>query len=114
MDIDLRIKELVEKQRKTQDEFANAIGVSSKVAHYILNGKTKIEAHQLPLIANFLKVPIKYFYEDIDLNNVLKEPEFVFEKTDCELCKSKDKTIAALEENIVLLKGQIEFLKKQA
>jgi transcriptional regulator with XRE-family HTH domain len=114
MDINLKIKQLLEKRKRTQDELAKAIGVSLKTISNYLNGITNIEANKIPDVARFLKVPVSYFFEDTDMQNLLIEPDSTYERKDCEICKSKDKTIAALEENIVLLKGQIEFLKKQA
>ena len=104
----------MEKRGKSQEELGTALGVSSKTAHNYLNGNTKLEANQIPIIARFLRIPVSYLFEESDIQNLLIEPDFLYEtKKDCELCKSKDKTIAALEENIELLKGQIDFLKKQ-
>jgi len=112
MDIHLRIKQLVEKRGKSQEELANVLGVTPKTAHNYLNGHTKIEANQIPVIAKFLRVPSSYLFDnDLDLNTILSEPEYNYGKIDCDLCKQKDKTIAALEENIQLLKGQIEYLQ---
>jgi len=114
MDIYLRIKQLMEKRGKSQEELGTALGVTSKTAHNYLNGNTKLEASQIPVIAHFLRVPVGYIFEETDIQNLLIEPEFLYDsKKECELCKSKDKTIAVLEENINLLKGQIEYLKSK-
>ncbi len=112
MDINLRIKQLLEKRKRTQDDLAKEIGVSIRTMSNYLNGITNFEANQIPVIAHFLRVPVGYIFEETDIQNLLIEPEFLYDsKKECELCKSKDKTIAALEENINLLKGQIEYLK---
>lgn len=113
MEIHLRVKELLERRRMTQQELGDALKVTSKTAFNYLNGRTKIYADQIPEIAMFLRVPItSLFQNDEDLNTLINEPlpDYVLNNSNC---KDKDILIESQQETIKLLKQRIEMLEGQ-
>lgn len=116
MEMYLKIKELLEQRRMTQQEFGEALNVTSQTAFNYLNGRTKITADIVPEIAKFLRVPITSLYKSSDelntMENMVNEPlpDYVLNNANC---KDKDILIESQQETIKLLKQRIAMLEGQ-
>jgi transcriptional regulator with XRE-family HTH domain len=64
MDIQLEIKNLIEKQGVSYKDFGEKLGRSRQNVYDILNGKQQITIDLLSKISQVLNVPITYFFED--------------------------------------------------
>jgi len=70
--IPFKIKELVNKRRFTQIEFAEKIGKTKQTVNNYLTGRTKIDTDTLEQIAKVLQVPVALFFEEKVTGNVTK------------------------------------------
>ena len=86
----------------TQEELAEAIGITYQQLQRYENGKSNLNTDRLQAIANVLDVPITYFFEESTGGKIKimerdhtylssKEKEFVenlrkIDKTDCQKC----------------------------
>lgn len=66
-----RIKSARERKGISQEELAEALGSSQRAVSEYENGKRRISAVDIPLLAQSLSVPVTYlFYGDSALNDV--------------------------------------------
>ncbi len=100
--IGLKIKDGRKDSGLTQEELAEAIGITYQQLQRYENGKSNLNTGRLQAIANVLDVPITYFFEETTGVKIKimerehtylssKEKEFVenlrkIDKTDCQKC----------------------------
>ena len=99
--IGLKIKDRRKDSGLTQEELAEAIGITYQQLQRYENGKSNLNTDRLQAIANVLDVPITYFFEEtiggrikiMERESYISpgEKEFVenlrkIDKTDCQKC----------------------------
>lgn len=66
----LKIRELLEIQRKTKKSLGSFVSITPKALDSIINGESMPKADNLEKIADFFKLPIDYFFDrNIELPN---------------------------------------------
>jgi len=72
-DISVKIKALQNKEKLTTKEFSKQIGVSPQAIYDYYSGKTQISVKILKTIADFFNVPISYFFEERENQEISKK-----------------------------------------
>jgi transcriptional regulator with XRE-family HTH domain len=113
MSIGLRIKELRNKKKLSQDDFASSIGIKRANLSHIEN------ENQLPtieILSNIARIyNISYDFLIDGSNNYENSPRInlVHDSSYCPICSEKDKRIKVLEALIEMKDEKINKLKSQ-
>ena len=60
----------------TQNDISNAIGVTIPQVQKYESGVNRVAAGKLFEIANFLKIPVAYFFDESDKNEVIENKDY--------------------------------------
>lgn len=97
-------------------DLAKELGCSAQILSETMNGRMKVQLEMLQNI--FIKYRISYDFifknQEPIVNDGIVTFKDCFEKDQsCKLCNEKDKTIAALHDNVELLKERVSDLKQK-
>ena len=107
-----KIKHLLEIKRIKNEELAAYLNKNRNTITNYLTGRTKIDVDTLIKIAEFLNVPVTYFFTQSkeNLNGEINENADLKLKMELEICKER---LKAKEEQVETLKQMIEILKNK-
>lgn len=91
-----KIKELQQQKKVSNRKIAKAIGMSD-VGYGKMLENNSCDVETLEAIATFFKIPVSYFFDNEDLNQLQEKVEnYKITRIDCIECIKKQKTIDEL------------------
>ena len=108
-----KIKEIRKKRGKIQADCANILGIVPSEFSRKETGQNEFSVNQLQLLADFLGVDVRVFFDNDDESGAEEETVMsVLDQTKNEVMALQRKQIQLLEQRILELESQISAKKK--